>query len=53
LQFNRELYVSVGWHSRQFVRKDIWVVADYGDSLNRGFYHNEGTGIGTTLSGQI
>jgi hypothetical protein len=35
LQFNRELDVSVGWHTRQFIWKNIWVVTDHRDSFNR------------------
>jgi hypothetical protein len=53
MQFNRELYVSIGWHPWQFIRKNIWVVTDHRDSLNRGLYHSECTGAGATLFGQI
>jgi hypothetical protein len=49
LEFDYKLDISVWWHTRKLIRKDIRVLTHYWNFLKRGDNGHIGTGVGTIL----
>jgi hypothetical protein len=49
LEFYHKLDISVWWHTRQLIRKDIRILAHYWNFIKRGDNGHIGTRIGTVL----
>jgi hypothetical protein len=49
LEFNYKLDISVWWHTRQLVRKDVWILTNYWNFIDRGDNGHIGTRVCTVL----
>jgi hypothetical protein len=49
LEFYYKLDISVWWHTRQLIRKDVWILTHYWNFIKRGDNGHIGTRGGTFL----
>jgi hypothetical protein len=49
LEFDHKLDISVWWHTRQLIRKDIRILTHYWNFIKRGDNGHIGTRVGTVL----
>jgi hypothetical protein len=49
LEFDHKLDISVWWHARQLIRKDIRILTHYWNFIKRGDNGHIGTRVGTVL----